>query len=322
MGDKKEIPIALMNVLIRHTDENHILTTSQIIEKMEQIYSVTLERRTLYANIELLKKYGFEISDWHDNGVGYYLAEHQFSSSEVLLLCNAVHASHFISASESDALIRKLLETQSVYEQHNFRDSVYMPNPKKTNNRALLKNMKILSEAIQNRKAVTFTYLRYNFQKKLEPRREKLYAVEPRFFVFMDTRAYLVVTSDHHSGYGHYRIDRMKNVELTDIGFPPLDSPMDAYQYASGKHYMYNGEIVTASFRCEKSVLDHMIDLFGTELILIPVDDDHFDMHIRGSKEGLLLLAQQYLGSIVLLEPKEMRDTMRQRISDAGNRYE
>ncbi len=322
MGDKKEIPLALLNILIRHTDENHILTTSQIIEKMAQIHDVTLERRTLYANIELLKKYGYQISDWHDNGAGYYLSRHQFSRSEVVLLCNAVHASHFISSSESNTIIRKLLETQSVYDQHSFRDSVYMPNPKKTDNRTLLRNMDILSAAIEERHAVQFTYLHYNNRKKLEPRREKPYTVEPRFFVFMDTRAYVVVTSDHHEGYGHYRIDRMKNVQITDTSFAPLRSPMDAYQYASGKFYMYTGETVSASFRCRRSVLDHMIDLFGTDLIIIPVDEEHFDMHVRGSADGLLLLAQQFLDSVTVLEPEELREKVRERIRNSLKEYE
>ena len=317
MADKKDIPVALLNILKTYTDENHILSTGQLIDKMNLIYGISMERRTLYANIELLKKHGFKISDWHDNGSGYYLSEHQFTESEVLLLCNAIHASHFISSSESDALIKKLLDTQSSFQQRSFRDSVYLPNPKKTDNKALLQNIRILSKAIQDRRNAKFVYLHYSRAKKLEPRREKLYDVQPRFIVFLDSRPYIVVTSDHHPGFGHYRIDRMKKVQLGDSFFEPLREEMDAFQYASNRYYMYTDEIVHAAFRCSYGVLDHMIDIFGTDLVLIPYDDEHFDMHVRGSGEGLLLLAQQYLDAITILEPETLRRRMKERLAEA-----
>ena len=321
MADKKDIPVALLDILKTYTDENHILSTAQIIDKMNLIYGISMERRTLYANIELLKKYGHQISDWHDNGSGYFLKEHQFTNSEVLLLCNAIHASHFISAAESDAMIKKLLDTQSTFEQRNFRDSVYLPNPKKTDNKTLLQNIRVLSKAIQDRRSVKFVYLHYNKEKKLEPRREKLYDMQPRFIVFLDSRAYIVVTSDHHPGFGHYRIDRMKKVELGENTFPALRDDIDAYQYAANRYYMYTDAIISASFRCRYSVLDHMIDIFGTGFTLIPYNDDYFDMHVRGSGEGLLLLAQQYIDSITILEPEELRNNMKERLAQAQKNY-
>ena len=321
MADKKDIPVALLNILKTYTDENHILSTNQLIDKMNLIYGISMERRTLYANIELLKKHGYKISDWHDNGIGYYLAEHQFTNSEVLLLCNAIHASHFISESESEELIRKLLDTQSTFQQRTFRDNVYLPNPKKTSNKALLHNIQILSRAIQDRNTVRFVYLRYSKDKKLEPKRDKLYEIEPRFIVFLDGRAYLVATSDHHPGFAHYRIDRMKKMDILKKTFTPLPEDIDAYQYAANRYYMYSDDIISASFRCKYAVLDHMIDIFGPDLFLIPYDEEHFDIHVKGCADGLILLAQQYLDSITILEPESLRERMKQRLSEVMKTY-
>ena len=52
--------------------------------------------------------------------MGYYLQEKQFDKAEILLLCNAIHASHFISKKQSNRLIKKLLKTQSKYEAKEF----------------------------------------------------------------------------------------------------------------------------------------------------------------------------------------------------------
>lgn len=56
-----------------------------------------IERRTLYANIQMLKEFGYEISTYQENGHGYYLDNRDFEESEIMLLCNAVHAVQFYS---------------------------------------------------------------------------------------------------------------------------------------------------------------------------------------------------------------------------------
>ena len=71
MADKKELPLALLEVLKEYTDEAHILSAKELTRILEEQYDLTLERRTLYANIELLRKYGFHISTWQENGYGY-----------------------------------------------------------------------------------------------------------------------------------------------------------------------------------------------------------------------------------------------------------
>ena len=83
MADKKELPLALLEILESSTDKDHILSASQIRKKLESKYGLTLERRTLYSNIELLEKYGHKISSWRDNSEGYYLEERQKRCGDV-----------------------------------------------------------------------------------------------------------------------------------------------------------------------------------------------------------------------------------------------
>ena len=127
MEGKKYSILAILEVLKRYSDEDHILTVKEINSHLKNEYDLELERRTLYSNVDLLKQFGYDISDFDDNGKGYYLASRQFDKGEILLLCNAIHASHFISSRQSDDLIRKLLDTQSRYEAKEFSDKVYMP---------------------------------------------------------------------------------------------------------------------------------------------------------------------------------------------------
>jgi hypothetical protein len=84
---------------------------------------------------------------------------------------------------------------------------------------------------------------------------------------------------------------------------------------------MFNDEKVHASLRCEKRVLDYMIDTFGSDVMILPVDDDYFDIHIRGSRTGILLFAQQYIDAVTILEPEDLRDEMKQRLNKAADNY-
>lgn len=38
MADKKELPFAILNILREYSDENHILTTSDIMMYLDKIY--------------------------------------------------------------------------------------------------------------------------------------------------------------------------------------------------------------------------------------------------------------------------------------------
>lgn len=328
MADKKELPFAILNILREYSDENHILTTSDIMMYLDKIYHFKVERRTVYANIDFLKRLHFDISTWNDQHEGYCLRQNTFSRSEILMLCNAVHASHFINQQESDALINKLLRFLSKYQRDLYRQNVYMPNPQKTENEELMATIDLIAQAVNDAHPVYFTYLHYSIEKKLIPRREKEYYIEPRGIVYEESRPYVVVTSPGHDGFAHYRLDRMRGVHIdAEATVAPLSEKQsrlfkDIYNYARYKLYMYSDETVSARLLCHKDILNQMIDFFGAdEITLHMLDDDHFEITVKGSKKGLLILAQQYIDKMVIAYPESLREEMRQCIDKAKEAY-
>ena len=61
MAEKKHSAFALLNILKENTDKDHPLTTKEILSLLEMQYGLTLERRTVYANIDLLRQAGYEL---------------------------------------------------------------------------------------------------------------------------------------------------------------------------------------------------------------------------------------------------------------------
>ena len=319
MAEKKQSLLALIEILKKHSDENHLLSIKDIQSHLLNEYDIELDRRTLYTSMELLRDFGYEISEY--DGKGYYLMERQFEKAEILLLCNAIHASHFISSKQSDELIKKLLDTQSRYDHKEFKDKVYMANPLKTSNKQLLFNIEMISLAIKENRKISFAYLRYNTKKELIERRKDPYIVEPRYIVYSDSRPYLIVTSLNHEGFIHYRLDRMKDVKILNEKSRLLPKSSDPYEYARNKLFMYTGEIQTVTFRCKDIILDHMIDIFGSDLLLIPNKDNTFTIKVKTSTQGALYLAGQFMENITIIEPKSIKDEFIKTLKEAQKRY-
>nr|MBQ4458695.1 WYL domain-containing protein [Clostridia bacterium] len=321
MAEKKQSNLLVLDILRENSDENHILSVKDIQALLEARYGLVLERRAIYSNLEILAQQGYEISDFKDNGKGYYLVSRQFDKGEVLLLCNAIHASHFISQKQSKKLIDTLLATQSKYDQKEFTDKVYMPNPQKTENKQLMFNVEIVSEAIRERKMLQFTYLRYGKDKKLVARRPEPYLVEPRYIVYADSKAYMIITSPHHDGFTHYRLDKVADAIILNEKAKRLPKDMDAYEYARNKLFMYSGEMETVTFRCDEKVMDQMIDVFGTEMNIAFGDDGFFTINVKTSEPGAMYLAQQFMEYIEIIKPVELRDSFRNNLKQTLKKY-
>ena len=314
MAEKKHISFALLQILQEETDANHPLSANELMKRINRRLNLDIERRTIYSNIDILRQAGYDISDYSENGKGYWLKTRQFDKGEILLLCNAVHASHFISSEQSDALIRKLLGTLSTEERKQFTDNVYLPNHQKSANDTLFRNIEKISEAIAEKKKVSFTYLRYNAKKKLAPRRNEPYITEPRYIVYNDSRPYLISTSEKHPGFTHWRLDRMKDVRILDAPVRALrkTDETDAYQYASGKLFMFTGEPEWVTFLCEERIMDQMIDIFGPDMRIMSTENGCFAARVSTTESGALFLAQQFLDAIEIVEPQHIRDKFRE----------
>ena len=287
MQRKKNSAFALLEILKKESDAEHPLSQKRVAELLEMQYGIVLERRALYNNFDMLQTFGYDISTWHDNGHGYYLKSRQFDEAEVLLLCNALHASHFISKQQSDALINKLLATQSRYQQKEFRDAVYLPNMRKTENTTLFESIRIISKANHNGHKVSFTYMHYKKKKKLVP----------------------------------FRIDRMCDVKELEEKSEPLPEELDAYQYAENKLFMFGGEPIYVTLRIRADIIGQMIDLFGKNINFIP-HGDCYDFTVRAARRGILILAQQYIDQMEILEPADLRGEIKKTLQEALQRYQ
>lgn len=304
--EKQLCTYALKEILEEHTDHSKTIRAKQIMDILENFYDMKISRKKLYSSLRQLEELGNTIT-YDPHSKGYKLENRLFSKGEVFILCNAVHASNFISQEISNSLIGKLLKSLSKADRNEYNDEVFKPNPKKADNNELMHNIEIASTAISEHKKMSFRYMHYNSQKELKPVSESSILIEPRYICYVDGRPYLIIEGGREPGFMHFRLDRICDAKVSKTNCVLPFNRIDAYEYANNKLFMFAGKDVKVKIRCKKRILDTMIDLFGRSIILRDFDDDHYEFSVTVNDNGIIFLAQQYLDVIEIISPPDIR---------------
>ena len=107
--------LKLLEILRQKTDEQHPMTTNQLIAELADM-EIPCDRRTLSQDIATLNEAGYEVmSTMVGHEKGYYVADRRFSIPELKILLDAIHAAVFITDKKSEELIGKVADLAGTY---------------------------------------------------------------------------------------------------------------------------------------------------------------------------------------------------------------
>ena len=95
----------LMQAFMERTDCEHPMSVPDLILYLDG-YGISVERKTVYEDIETLRIFGMKIENRREKPSGYYLADRDFSFPELKILMDAVQSSRFITERQSRELVR------------------------------------------------------------------------------------------------------------------------------------------------------------------------------------------------------------------------
>ena len=216
-GNQKGKLLYLAEIFHRETDEAHGLTLAELTERLAA-YGVQAERKTLYADMEELRRCGLDIDSWKEGReYRYRLASREFELPELKLLVDAVQASRFITESKSRSLIKKLESLVSVHDARQLQRQVLIAGRVKTMNESIYYNIDKLHSAIGEGKQIRFQYFQWTVEKKEALRRDGgWYCVSPWHLRWDDENYYLIAYDAEADRVKHYRVDKMKRITLLE----------------------------------------------------------------------------------------------------------
>ena len=91
----------LCKILYELTDEDHPLSTVELINLMKARYGLDVYRTTISSDIELLCKFGIDVNTIKTTQNKYYVGSRKFELPEVKLLIDAVESSKFNTEKKS-----------------------------------------------------------------------------------------------------------------------------------------------------------------------------------------------------------------------------
>ena len=315
-----------IDILRTYSDENISLSIREIQHHMQKRLGVMIDRRTIYSYIKDMKALGMDISDYDKTKEGYYLSSNYFEPDEIRILADAVLTSNFVTKEKTKELLEKLRSFNSIYNDREFLRDIFVEDVSKSINEDVFSNISKVFEAIKLGKKIRFNYCDYDYYRSLVHRLDDsgmpmVYKKNPVYVVLRNSSYYFVCMDEDEGVLEHFRVDRMKDIELVDEYYLRLPKNLDAYAYANNKIYMYSGDETGITLRCDKKALDVIIDTFGKDVMLAD-EGETFTVYTKCGKEDIVKFCLQYVESVDLLEPLSLREEVRKVLLDASNRYQ
>lgn len=310
----------LVDILERKTDEQHPLNTTQLIEELDKV-DVSAERKSIYDDIDQLCRFGYDIvlNKSRTNG-GYYMASRRFELAELKVLVDSVQASRFITPKKTRELIAKLEQLCSAHEEKQLKRQVYVLNRIKTDNEQIFYNVDLIHGAIHNNKQISFQYYEWSTGKEMKLRRDGArYFVSPLGLTWDDENYYLVAFEEERKAIRHYRVDKMKAIEVLEEDRSEESGyrKFDMAAYGNKTFGMYGGtfEKITLSF--PESLVGVMIDRFGKGISLKKEKDGRYGIRVDVVVSGQFFGWLAGLGKEVsIVAPDTVREDYRKFLTE------
>ena len=268
MDNDSKLRLLYIEKMLNDTDEEHPLTNAEIMQILEEKYGITTHRTTIPSDIDLLIKSGMEIEIIESKPKKYYLNDYArtFTLPELKMLVDSVASFKFITKNKSDELIEKIVTLGTPSSVPSLKRNLWSEGRIKQENERIYFNIEAINQAINEGKKIAFQYFQYDVKKKQKLKHDgALYKFSPYALVWNGDYYYMVGYSEKHDGIGNFRIDRIaKTPQILDDDAVPMPQDFDIAEYTNGMLRMYNSERCDVELICDNSVMDAIIDKFGT----------------------------------------------------------
>ena len=319
---KKLALLRILEIFENYTDEEHRLTQEDIAQLLEREYGIVIERKAIGRNISLLREAGYEIVSERD---GSYLAERSFTEAELRVLIDGVLSSKHIAAKYSKDLIDKLCLLSNCYFRAHVKYIYSVGEWDKTENKNLFYNIELIDEAIEQGKQIRFEYNKYGADKKLH--KTRAHHASPYQLILHNQRYYLMARQEWWKNLGYYRLDRITNMTITEDKLAPIttiegfENGINYKELSTALPYMYTDAPEHVVFEAEEFIIDDVIDWFGKDVEIEPIDGNKYKIAVRVSPLAMEHWAMQYAPRVKVLSPLSLVEAIKENLKKAIKIY-
>lgn len=327
---KKLLLLDILEVLKRHSDENHRLKQNEIRHYLEQDYGLVVDRKSVQRNLEDLICYGeYDInysviprkktaadteSEDFDGKTDFYYAP-KITPGEMRLLIDSIVFAPGIPATQAENLISTLKELDGGYQTAKMKHVCITKAPFHTPPRNLFLNIETIEQAIEDKRMISFRVNQYGPDGLLHPTDPEPTVVSPLQMVAASRHYFLLARDDRSEDIRHFRIDKLSDIAiLSKYRASPFDTELNTLgvrKYLASHALMFEGSPVHITIRIKKDLLDAVIDSFGDSFSLTE-QKDHYAVTLLSTEEDMLHWALRHAGSVEVMAPQSLRQQLRE----------
>lgn len=300
--------------------------TKTLKNKSNESEDIKAERKSIYNDVDALNDSKIlHIEKPSGKERGYYVYKRAFRLPELKIIVDSIASSKYLSAKRSDELIKKLGTLCSTYEAQQLRRSVVVDNRVKNTRNDIYYAVDAVNRAITSNKQIQFKY--YTYDTKMQRsymKKGAFYVASPFMLLYTDDNYYLLA---YESGkFKHFRVDKMADVsvlELIDRDGLEEFQKINMADYSKYTFSMYGGKVERVTMVFQNRMMGTVIDRFGRDMLVMPVDKNHFRITVP------VAVSQQFFGwvfglgkAVRIVEPESVKEQMKKALAEIAERYE
>lgn len=337
--------ILLRDYLYTNATPTHAVKIGDMMDYLEsKRYKV--EIKTVYRDIEALRNFFYLDIDYDGRQRGYILKNPQFEPYELRMIVNSIQAAQFITQQEADRLTDKIMkELADNYTRPSLNRRTFIPNRVHAVNEDAMKGLDIIYEAIAQDKKISYKYFKYalnGYNKTKEYQKldgsiiitaspYKVAWENDKFWVY----AILKIPKDvwYREGleYGEeddyddiidFYCDDMDDTRLyvyelycLDLSF--MEQIKVLTEKREGQYTAQKDRIVfvyseQTKLKADNTYISDIIDKFGNDVAISPVDDKFFIATINGEPTPeLYIWTRRFSPPIEIIYPESAETDLR-----------
>lgn len=320
-GQKAKL-LYLLQLLKQETDAEHGLTMAQIVNRLAD-RGIHAERKSLYDDFDELRRFGVQLIGPTGRERTYAIVGRTFEPAELRMLVDVIQSAKFLSEEETQRLIGKIARLTSIHETRKLHRSVVVANRVKSMNGHIWQIIDLVQSAIMDNRRITFRYFNYTPHRTREYHRDgQPITVSPWTLVYQEDKYFLI--ADENGMTKHFRVDRMDDVEVTDLPRTE-ETDFDAARiadYTKAAFRMFSGPVERVTMILENRFMGTVLDHFGSDVFVNPVGREHFRITVP------VAISPQFFGWVLglgtgirLEEPSAVITQFRQYLQDVQQMY-
>ena len=319
-GTKLRI-LYLYQHLVRYTDAEHTLSTTELMKILKEEYAVKVSRNTINDDLTMLHDCGLNIEHYESTQNKYYFDGQTFDLAELKVLVDAVAASKFITQRKCDELITKLLTLTTADNALKLRRHIYVEDRVKPDNHNGYYIVDAINDAIDTKRKISFFYTDFDMNKqRYITNNGEPYTVSPYALIWDGDYYYMRGFCDNRCEMRNFRIDRIYEQPkiLNQIAVMPPDN-FTPVEYSRHVFRMFDtDEPVDVKLLCHSSVMKYIIDNFGTGFESEVVDEDYFKAVVNVCTSSTFYRwVFGFTGKIQIMEPQQTASEYREMLLNA-----